>query len=221
MTQTAKRLMITFVMLVLVGCGSLNKQSPAASVTQMIKMRLDARSVQASKAASPVLTRAAADATNGAYLLMTLASSEATVALVTAGGNGNRVTWVSADQISVTLEFGLLVATRGFTHDLMATDVSQVIKALVSSGGTAVRTVEFLDGLDQISTELLQCSIASDGVETLTILEKDYKTEKFDEVCANETFEFTNVYWINDHGRIVQSRQLVSRANGFVEIAMP
>ena len=140
---------------------------------------------------------------------------------MTAGTNGNRVTWVSADQISVTLEFGLLVATRGFTQDLMATDVSQVIKALVSSGGTAVRTVEFLDGLDQISTELLQCSIASDGVETLIILEKDYKTEKFNEVCTNETFKFTNVYWINDLGRIVQSRQLVSRAIGFVEIAMP
>ena len=221
MTQTAKRLMITFVMVVLVGCGSLNKQSPAVSVTQMMKMRLDARSVQASEAASPVLTRAAADASKGAFLLMTLANSEATAALVTAGTNGNRVTWVSADQISVTLEFGLLVATRGFTQDLMATDVSQVIKALVSSGGTAVRTVEFLDGLDQISTELLQCSIASDGVETLIILEKDYNTEKFNEVCTNETFKFTNVYWINDLGRIVQSRQLVSRAIGFVEIAMP
>ena len=105
MTQTAKRLMITFVMVVLVGCGSLNKQSPAVSVTQMMKMRLDARSVQASEAASPVLTRAAADASKDAFLLMTLANSEATAALVTAGTNGNRVTWVSADQISVTLEF--------------------------------------------------------------------------------------------------------------------
>jgi hypothetical protein len=81
--------------------------------------------------------------------------------------------------------------------------------------------VEFLDGLDQISTQLLQCSIASGGMETLTILEKAYQTEKFEEECANESIGFTNVYWINDDGRIVKSRQLVSRGIGFVEIAAP
>lgn len=220
MTKMANRMIGALAVVALVGCGSLNEQSPAAGVAQMVKTRLDARKGTAAPAA-PVLTRAAVDANPGAFLLMSPAGGGAPASMVTAGTNGNRVTWISADQVTVTLEFGLLVATRGFAQDLMAADISQVIQALVTSGGTAQRTVEFLDGLDQISTQLLQCSIASGGMETLTILEKAYQTEKFEEECANESIGFTNVYWINDDGRIVKSRQLVSRGIGFVEIAAP
>jgi len=45
-----------------------------------------------------------------------------------------------------------------------------------------------LDDLDQISTQLLQCSIASGGLETLLILQEPYPTERFDEFRVNELF---------------------------------
>lgn len=202
-------------------CGSLNEQSPSAGIGQMIKARLAGGGAETSAPPAPVLTRAAADANPGAFRLMSLVGQPSQAALVPAGTNGTKVTWISADQVSITLDNGLLVATRGFAQDLMASDISGVIQALVSSGGTAQRQMEYLDGLDQISGQVLQCSIASGGTETLTILEKEVATERFDEVCTSNSLSFTNVYWISDAGSIVKSHQLVSQGVGFLQIIAP
>ena len=55
---------------------------------------------------------------------MALVGQSTEAALVRAGTNGTRVTWRGADQVSITLENGLLVATRGFAQDLRAANVS-------------------------------------------------------------------------------------------------
>ena len=201
-------------------CGTLNEESPARGIADMVKSRF-APTEAIAQAPAPALTRADVDAAPGAYKLMSLVGSNDTATLVPAGNNGTKVTWISADQVSVTLQNGLLVSTRGFVQDLMAADVSGVIQALVSSGGNATRRVDYLDGLDQISTEVLHCSIASGGFETLEILGKAIATEKFNEVCTSESLRFTNVYWISDAGGIEKSQQLVSKGVGFLQIVSP
>ena len=40
--------------------------------------------------------------------------------LVALGNNQEKLTWVSADGISFTFDNGILIATRGYTQDLMA-----------------------------------------------------------------------------------------------------
>tara|TARA_R110002051_G_scaffold271530_1_gene331990 strand:- start:23824 stop:24492 length:669 start_codon:yes stop_codon:yes gene_type:complete len=201
-------------------CGSLNEQSPAAGISQMLKSRLTARNGPPPPVA-PVLTREAADANPGAFMLLSRAGLGTQASMVTAGVNGSKITWMSADQVSVTLENGIIVATRGFVQDMMAADITQVVNALIASGGTAQRRVEYLDGLDQISTELLQCRIASGGFENVEALGKVVETERFDEVCISETIQYTNIYWINDDGAITKSRQLVSPGVGYVELVRP
>ncbi len=201
-------------------CGSLNEQSPAAGISQMVKSRFTGQNAPVTLPA-PALTRDVADANPGAFMLMSLAGSPAQASLVAAGVNGTKVTWIGTDQISITLENGLLVATRGFAEDMMAADISQVMNALIAGGGTAERRVEHLDGLDQISTQLLQCSIASAGIETVETLGKSVQVDRFNEDCASKNVRFTNVYWINDAGAIVKSRQLISRAVGYLELIRP
>lgn len=200
-------------------CGSLNEQSPAAGVSRIVQARLAARNADPTAPAAPVLTREAADANPGAFLLLSRGGSLAS--MVVAGTNGSKVTWMSADQVSVTLENGLLVATRGFVQDLMATDNSQVITALVASGGSAVREVEYLNGLDQITPVIFQCNITSGGYETVETLGVSVRAERFNEACTSDTFTFTNSYWISDEGGIVKSNQLVSPGVGFVELIRP
>ena len=89
------------------------------------------------------------------------------VSLVAAGINCTESICVSADRVTVAIEYFLLGATKGFVQDLVAADMSQLVQVLVASGVMA----SSLDDLDQISTQLLQCSIASGGSETLLILE--------------------------------------------------
>lgn len=204
----------------LVSCGSLNEQSPAVGISRMVKAKLAARD-GTSAPAVPVLTREAADANPGAFMLVSLTGLASQASMVVAGINGRKVTWMGTDEISITLENGLLVATRGFAQDLMATDNAQVINALVAGGGSAMRVVEYLDGLDQISPETFQCNIVSGGYEAVETLEEMVKAERFDEECSSEKLQFTNIYWINDDGAIVKSRQLVSPGVGYLELIRP
>ena len=139
------------------------------------------------------------------------------VSLVAAGINCTESTCVSADRVTVAIEYFLLGATKGFVQDLVAADMSQVVQVLVASGVMA----SSLDDLDQISTQLLQCSIASGGSETLLILEEPYSRERFNEFRANELFNFINFHWINDDGRVGQNRQFVPHGVGFLVTTSP
>ncbi|GEM_PF-2642306 len=59
------------------------------------------------------------------------------VSLVAAGTNCTESTYVSADRVTVTIEYFLLGAAKGFVQIRVAADMSQVVQALVASGGMA------------------------------------------------------------------------------------
>ncbi len=139
---------------------------------------------------------------------------------VQSGSNGNRSTWVDSASVSITFENGIVVATRGLVRDLMAADVSEVSAAIRSGGGEARRRHEFLTNMDRISTELLQCRIVSQGAETIERLKTKQNTTRFEEKCASEGLQFTNVYWVNGAGRIIRSLQAISPQAGYLQIDM-
>jgi hypothetical protein len=138
--------------------------------------------------------------------------------LVAGGTNGGRVTWIGSANLSVTLENGIVVATRGLPRDLMGADASQTWAAITAGGGTAERRHDFLDNLDQISGRLLQCSIASMGPDSFERREQTQNTTRFEERCTSDQLQFTNVYWLNESGQIIRSLQAVSPDAGYLQI---
>ena len=95
--------------------------------------------------------------------------------LVAAGVNGTKVTWMSADQVSVTLDNGTVGRDPWVRARLDGGGLSrQVVNALDGTSGGTANSVgsSTLDGLDQISPELLQCRIASGGIENVEALGK-------------------------------------------------
>jgi hypothetical protein len=138
--------------------------------------------------------------------------------LVAAGSNGPRVTWIGSANLSVTMENGIVVATRGLPRDLMGADASQTWAAIRAGGGTAQRRHDFLDDLDQISARVLQCSIASMGPDPFERREQTYNTTRFEEKCVSDQLQFTNVYWVNQSGQVVRSLQAVSPDAGYLQI---
>ncbi len=204
---------------VLSACGPLNENSAAKGFLGVVKARLGGAA--ATGPAQPPLSRAQADANPGAFLLVTAYGGNSVASLVMGGTNGNRVTWLSADNVTVTLENGIIVATRGFPRDLIAAQVTGIREALAAGGGNGSRVHETLDGLDQISTELLQCSIVLDGAENVEILGKVTPTRKFTESCRGETLAFSNTYWLSTGGAIIKSSQAVSPGTGFLQLERP
>lgn len=209
--------------LVLASCGPLNEGSAARGFLGVVQSRVAGLTGGAAPqaAAAPVLTRAQADANPGAFMLVTAYGGASVASLVVAGTNGPRVTWISADQVSVTLENGIIVATRGFPEDLMAARVPGLRQAIANGAGQVTRVHETLDDDDQISQQVLQCSIASAGSETVEILGKSTPARKVDETCRSENVVFTNTYWLNSGGAIIRSNQVVAPRTGFVQLERP
>lgn len=161
------------------------------------------------------LTREIIEQSGQELILVSVPSRDAAASLIRAGQNGDKVTWISPDGIGLTFRNGILIATRGFGDDLMAADVSDLNRGL-SAGRLTVRVHDYLDGEDQIVRRTFQCDLAGGGADTIEIIERSYRTRIIEERCRTRGGSFTNRYWIDGTGRIVQSVQFVSAPVGFV-----
>ena len=201
-------------------CGPLNEGSAAKGFLGALRQTVAGKTA-APQVKTPPLTQAQVDANPGAYILVTAYGGNSVASLVKAGTNGSRETWLSADGVSITLDDGIMVATRGLPRDLIAARVTGLESALAAGSGSATRVHEILTDLDQISTELLQCSIARKGPETVEILGNPTTLTRVEEACKGKNLVFTNTYWLNGVGAIKRSSQVVSPATGFLQIEVP
>ncbi|WP_162197165.1 YjbF family lipoprotein [Loktanella sp. S4079] len=172
----------------------------------------------AAQAAPALVPAEVMHANPGKYIRINIRKQNAWASLTQAGTNGARTTWIDQGNISVTFENGLVVATRGLVRDLMGTDLSQSWAAIRNQGGEAQRRHDFLTDQDEISTELLQCSIVSEGNEVIERAGKSISTRRFTEKCEGERLIFTNIYWVNQRGAMVRSLQAVSPDAGYLQI---
>ncbi|MCF2906224.1 YjbF family lipoprotein [Octadecabacter sp. CECT 8868] len=175
----------------------------------------DSAAAAPSVEAAQALTRDYIEAQETNMLRVSIIDREATGLIFEVGRNGDKVTWNSPDGLSFVLEAGVLVATRGLGDDVMGSDVSSV-KAALRSGGSYLRTIDFLDGLGQIERSVYQCRMDNVRTEALTIFERTYTTTVMEELCTGETHSFKNTYWRGGNGTIWQSRQWISAGVGYV-----
>ncbi|WP_178352785.1 YjbF family lipoprotein [Loktanella atrilutea] len=220
MTKRAAAVWTMAALAALVGCGPMNEGNLAGTALTAVRARFDGTPATPAPTA-PVLTRAQVDANPGGFLVMNAYGGSLVAALAAGGSNGSRITWISAEGLSVTTQNGLMVATRGFPRDLMAADVSGVMRALVASGGGATRRQEVLSDTDQIETVTYACNVTSKGRETIGILGRQIGTERFEEACASDRLAFTNQYWIDDSGTMVRSLQAIAPESGYIQLDRP
>ncbi len=130
--------------------------------------------------------------------------------------NGADQTWTSQSGFTATYSDGMLVATRGFGDDLMASDTVQSRLALVQGGGTAQRSHDFLDDFDQMTTVRFDCEIVAQGREVIDLGLRQPNLAKYEETCTSPKLVFANIYWLDDTGEILQSRQFVSQTVAYL-----
>jgi hypothetical protein len=130
--------------------------------------------------------------------------------------NGAAQTWASQSGFTASYVDGLLVATRGLGDDLMASDTAQARSALAQGGGHAQRSVDFLDDFDRIETVRFECEIAAQGREVVDLGLRQPELAKYEETCSSPKLVFTNIYWLDGAGEILQSRQFVSQTVAYL-----
>lgn len=113
--------------------------------------------------------------------------------------NGGVATYLSGDGVSISLDDGMVVATRGLGFDLMSAAPSSA-----GRGTAALRSVQagqrvhtYLDGENQITAIRLQCQYLRD--ENLLI-----------ENCANENYRFQNRYTFDASANLIETKQWIS-----------
>ena len=221
MTMTARIALTALACAALTACGPLREADGQRAGVLAVRDIVTGAFSDPPPPEKVAITRAMVDQLPGDILVVEAYEGTTRVLMVPAASNLNRVTWLSEDNVSITTENGLVIATRGFPRDLMAADVLESRRAILQGGGTEVRTHETLSDLDGISTELLQCRIAPEAAEIISVVERPVQTLRFAEACDGETYDFTNTYWVDLSGTIIRSRQFVSPETGFLLLERP
>ncbi len=201
----------------LTACGSLREEGTGAQVTELATSLIIG---QTTAPAAPAASVSRDEILNnpGKYMRVNTRDIDRWDTMVQAAQNGSRVTWVDTENNTITLENGVIVATRGLPRDLMGAEVGQVWAAIRAGGGNAQRTHEFLTDGDQISRELLQCRIAQQGADTVQRLGQTLESTRFEEKCEGEGLQLTNIYWVNRSGRLLRSLQAISPDAGYLQL---
>ena len=198
----------------LTACGPMQESSRLSGAAEGLFARIGGQDSLTADAPT-ALTREQIEAQPVELLRVSFIDFGVTSVLVQSGGSAGMVTWLGADRRSVTFKDGLLVATRGLGDDLMGSDIDAAIASL-NGGGNHLRTLDFLNGLNQIERIQFTCTTTKEGTETLTIFEKTYQTDVLEEVCDSEIGGFKNAYWRDGNGVIWQSRQFISVGGGYL-----
>ena len=139
-------------------------------------------------------------------LILEVPTRDAVAVLSLVNTNQGVDTYLTADGVSISLQDGIIVATRGFGFDLMTAEVSETLAALKQGSSSAVRIHRYLDGENHTDLRSFVCDVT---------VKRDLPAV---EICHSATVSFENSYNFNDNGFIVESQQWVSAEIGSVRI---
>lgn len=135
--------------------------------------------------------------------------SGATAALVESARNGSIRTFITPDGLSISLDRGILVATRGIAPDLMIASSVGVLTQIQRGSGESQRVFRWIGTGESLQAETVSCQYAR---------REDIVVEQCRSAAGGG---FDNRYWLRNDGTIRASTQLVSPEAGYLYIEMP
>ena len=133
-------------------------------------------------------------------------------------GQGVGQTWLGADGATVTLNKGVLKASRGMGDDLMgSTSSMQAWSKISKQSETYRRELIHITGNNKIAKRVFSCQVKkTSSKELIEIWDINFKVAKFEEHCSNDKLEFKNVYHVDAQGIIRRSLQYHSDTLGYI-----
>ena len=165
-----------------------------------------------------LLTREKVDEAKVAVLFVELPSGQ-NGTLTPYPGQGIGQTWLGADGATITLDRGILKASRGMGDDLMGSTSSMPSWSNINNIQIYSRELIHITGDNKISKRIFSCNLQkTSGAEIIEIWDMDFKVSKFEEQCLNSSLEFKNTYQVDAQGIIRRSSQYHSDTLGFITI---
>ena len=156
---------------------------------------------------------------NQPIILLSSLDGKLAATLVALGNYDNKLTWVSSDGISVSFSNGILIATRGYSQDLMESKQSALGVFFKSPSRNHSKTYRYLNGENEYNEFKFSCTVTVEPNTAFSLLDLKLKTTKFIESCVSGNTAHVNEYYVLPETNIVlKSKQWVSKENGYLLI---
>lgn len=133
--------------------------------------------------------------------------------------NGDVTTWRAADGDTISLRDGVVIATQSLTPDILSVEGPTPSQWRGMPRPTrSSRVHRYVDGGGEVVIRGYQCEISAPVTDSVTISGKSRATRRTDEACNNVEHSFTNSYWLDNSGELVQSRQWLGEDIGYLRL---
>ena len=134
-------------------------------------------------------------------------------------GEGIGETWLGADGATITLEYGIIKATRGMRNDVMGSASSMPSWSRINNTSEHSRQISYLGGDNKTYSKIFACTMKKHNKQlTITIFDVAFETQEFLEVCIDSTEKRENSYFIDDKNVVRRSKQYHGPALGYLTI---
>ena len=134
-------------------------------------------------------------------------------------GKGVGETWLGADGATITLENGVIKATRGMRRDMMGSKSSMPSWSEIKNTSHYSRQIFYLGGDNQIQSNIFSCIVkTANKRSTVIIFDVPFDTQEFIETCVNNTGNFKNTYFIDQRKIVRKSVQYHGPALGHLTV---
>ena len=133
-------------------------------------------------------------------------------------GEGFGQTWLGADGATITLDHGVLMASRGMGDDLMSS-ISQMPNwmEIKNKNNSYAKNLDYLSGNNKIITLYMKCKVSSNyKSEIIKIWDVSFIVKKYEEKCTHKDGLVTNEYYLDDRMVVRKSRQFHSPTLGYI-----
>ena len=135
-------------------------------------------------------------------------------------GVGVGQTWLGVDGSTVTLENGLLKATRGMGDDLMGSEFSLEFNWSDLEDVSYERKMAYLRLDNKTHINEYSCTLTDmNSMDTIDLFDADFSVKHVQETCRGAAGSFVNDYYIDTEGLVRNSRQYQGEKIGYMTIA--
>ena len=133
-------------------------------------------------------------------------------------GQGIGEIWLGADGATVTLDGGILKATRGMGDDMMGSySFIPPWSKINSISEYYGRNIGYIKGNNKISKRKLKCIIKKYKQQELhEIWGLQFRVTKFEETCEENGFKIKNIYYVDNQEIVRKSLQYHSETIGYI-----
>ena len=136
--------------------------------------------------------------------------------LVALGNNKEKLTWVSSDGISLTFDQGILIATRGYSQDLLALKYLNPADLLKSKNIKYKKVHRYLTSDNKYNDIEFQCLGKKGQSKPVLFLQYKITLDKFTEECVSNQHSYKNEYdLLSGSSVVIKSIQWISPTNKY------